>query len=175
MWGQVLGSIHLWNAVFCLLAGAAMLLMRKGTRRHKLVGYAYVAGMLVVNLSALSLYRLNGGFNIFHVCALVSLTGIVGGMIPAILRRPAGWLRMHYEFMAWSYVGLVAAAVSESAVRLPSAPFWPAVGVGTLLVVSVGALGIHFLRPRFARMFEATEKAAMRRRQTLSGAAQSPR
>ena len=56
---------------------------------------------------------------------------IQNGMLPAILRRPEGWLRLHYEFIAWSYVGLVAAAVSESAVRLPSAPFWPAVAAGS--------------------------------------------
>lgn len=157
-----IASLRVWAAVISLILGAAMLLMRKGTRRHKQVGYAYVGHMLALNLSALALYRLNGQFNLFHACALVSLISLLGGMLPAILRRPAGWLRLHYEFIAWSYVGLVAAAVSESAVRLPSAPFWPAVAAGSLLVIAVGALAVHFLRPRFMRLFEAYERRGLR-------------
>ncbi|MCB1554275.1 MAG: DUF2306 domain-containing protein [Xanthomonadales bacterium] len=175
MWQDMLGGIHLGNAVFSLLAGAAVLTLRKGTRLHKWIGYTYATGMLVLNVSALSLYRLNGDFNVFHACALVSLVSLFGGMVPAILRRPAGWLRMHYEFMAWSYVGLVAAAVSETAVRLPSAPFWPAVAIGSVLVLAGGALAVHFLRPRFQRQFDATERTALRRRQAIGGTAQSPR
>lgn len=170
-----LASLHVGTAVFSLVLGAIMLVLRKGTRAHMQVGYAYVGNMLTLNLAALALYRLDGSFNLFHACALVSLCSLVGGMVPAILRRPAGWLRMHYEFMAWSYVGLVAAAVSESAVRLPSAPFWPAVAAGSLLVIAFGALAVHFLRPRFSRMFEATERRGARAPVRHVPPVQSPR
>lgn len=44
--------------------------------------------------------------------------------------------------MNWSYVGLVAAGVSEAATRLPSAPFCPAVFAGTVIVFLIGGAPI---------------------------------
>ncbi|GJQ34118.1 MAG: hypothetical protein JETCAE01_01280 [Anaerolineaceae bacterium] len=60
---------------------------------------------------------------------------LLAGIIPAFLRYPRkGWLGMHYEFMNWSYVGLVAVVVSEVLTRLPSSPFWGAVLAGSFVV-----------------------------------------
>ncbi len=136
---QFLSGFHIVSAISALIFGLGVLLTRKGTRLHKQVGYAYFFNMLGLNISALFIYRLTGHFGPFHGAALASLLTLTAGFIAAYLRLPQGrWLELHYEFMNWSYVGLVAAAVSEATTRLPAAPFWPAVFAGTAIVFLIG-------------------------------------
>src|SRR5689334_15298361 len=134
-----LSVFHLVSAISALIFGLCVFLSKKGTRLHKQFGYAYVFNMLGLNISALFIYRLTGHFGPFHGAAFASLLTLLAGFTAAYLRLPQGrWLELHYEFMNWSYVGLVAAGVSEAATRLPSAPFWPAVFVGTVIVFLMG-------------------------------------
>ena len=136
---QFLSGFHIGTAISALVFGLCVFLTRKGTRLHKQFGYAYFFNMLGLNISALFIYRLTGNFGPFHGAALASLLTLIAGFIPAYLRLPEGrWLELHYEFMNWSYVGLVAAGVSEATTRLPSAPFWPAVFAGTAIVFLIG-------------------------------------
>lgn len=160
---QFLSGLHIGTAVSALIFGLCVFIARKGTRLHKQFGYAYFFNMLVLNISALFIYWLSGDFGPFHGAALASLFTLIAGFIPAYFRLPHGrWLELHYEFMNWSYVGLVAAAVSEATTRLPSAPFWPAVFAGTLTVFLVG--GVLIARGRgkynFERMVSANKSAA---------------
>ncbi len=152
-----LGWIHTVSALGALLTGAAVLLTRKGTRRHRQVGWAYVVSMLLLNGTALLIYRLFGRFGPFHVGAVFSFVTVVAGTAAAIgarrarVRRDAAGraraLERHYQWMTWSYVGLAAAAVSEIATRMPALrprpgqgmAFGITVAVATLLVVTVGA------------------------------------
>jgi uncharacterized membrane protein len=113
-----LGFAHLIFALAALVSGAFVLLRRKGTLSHKRVGYVYAFCMIGLNGTALLIYRLFRRPGPFHVLAAVSLATLLAGLFPA-LRRRAGWLERHYRLMAWSYVGLCAAALAEIAVRLP--------------------------------------------------------
>jgi uncharacterized membrane protein len=140
---SLLGWFHTICAVVALASGAFVLLRRKGNRLHRRAGWVYAASMLLLNGSALVIYRLFGGFGPFHVAAIVSLATLSAGMVPAIRRRPANWVEHHYWWMTWSYVGLCAAAVAETAVRVPGFQFWWAVAGGTGVVVSVGATMIR--------------------------------
>lgn len=118
-----LSGFHIGTAISALVFGVCVLLTRKGTRLHRQFGYAYVFNMLGLSISALLIYRLTGHFGPFHAAALASLITLMAGFGAAYMRLPAGrWLALHYEFMSWSYVGLVAAAVSEATTRLPAAP-----------------------------------------------------
>lgn len=147
---QFLAGFHIGTAISALIFGICVFLTRKGTRLHKQFGYAYFFNMLGLNVSALFIYRLTGHFGPFHGAALASLLTLIAGFIPAYLRLPQGrWLELHYEFMNWSYVGLVAAGVSEAMTRLPSAPFWPAVVLSSLCVFLVGGLFIARGRSRY--------------------------
>src|SRR6185503_14329416 len=111
-----LSGLHIGAAVSALIFGICVFLTRKGTRLHKQFGYAYFFNMLGLNFSALFIYRLTGHFGPFHGAALASLLTLIAGFVPAYFRLPHGrWLERHYEFMTWSYVGLVAAGVSEAA------------------------------------------------------------
>ena len=156
---QFVSGLHIGTAISALAIGLGVLLTRKGTRLHKQLGYAYFFNMLGLNLSALFIYRLTGHFGPFHGAALVSLLTLIAGFIPAYLRLPRGrWLELHYEFMNWSYVGLIAAGVSEVATRLPSAPFWPAVVVSMFAVFLLG--GAIIVRGRAKYDFEAMASRA---------------
>lgn len=137
-----------------MAAGLGVVLMRKGTRVHRRVGYLYVVSMVALNVSSFFIFSLTGRFSPFHVASMFSLTILVAGFLPVLLRRPqGGWLRLHMEFMVWSYIGLLAAAVSEAAVRIPETPFWWSVAGGTAVVVVTGALIWAHNRPRLLAQF----------------------
>lgn len=126
-----------------------MFLRAKGTRSHKVFGYAYVVAMLVTTLTAFGIYHLTGHFGIFHFAAAISFLTFVAAILPAITRRPAGsWLKLHYKYTGWSYVGLLAAAISEAAVRLPRAPFWAAVAIGSGIFFGAGGYMIARMQER---------------------------
>jgi uncharacterized membrane protein/tetratricopeptide (TPR) repeat protein len=139
-----LGIAHTALACVALALGAIVVLRRKGDRLHRTTGHLYVASLVATNITALNIYDLFGQVGPFHVAAIVSLATVVAGMIPVVTRRPrARWFETHAYFMSWSYVGLVAAAGAEAAVRLPAVPFGPAAFAATLLVTLAGALLIH--------------------------------
>ncbi len=156
---QFASGFHIGTAVSALVFGLCVILIRKGTRTHRQLGYAYFFNMLGLNISALFIYQLSGHFGPFHGAALASLLTLIAGFIPAYLHLPRGrWLELHYEFMNWSYVGLIAAGVSEVATRLPSAPFWPAV-VGSMFAVFLLG-GTLIVRGRAKYDFEAMASSA---------------
>ena len=162
-----LGWAHTATAVVALASGAAVLVAAKGTMRHRQLGWIYAASMLGLNGTALFIYRLFGGFGPFHAFAIVSLVGVLCGTASGIMVRRhrrareldarARAIEYHYAWMTWSYVGLVAAALSEVATRLPIFRPQPGTGIGfgigvalaTLLVVVIGA---RLIRTRRAQL-----------------------
>lgn len=134
-----LGTLHLTLAVMAMATGGLLALCHKGTALHRNLGWAYVIAMLGVNVTALSIYELFGGFGPFHMAAVFSLLTVLGGMLPARLRpRPRGWLPRHAFWMAGSYVGLMAAATSEIATRYLDWDFGATVTAASSLVFVVG-------------------------------------
>ena len=94
------------------------------------------------------IYDLFGGVGPFHIAALISLVTLIGGTIPARRRRPPrGWLPWHAYWMSWSYVGLVAAAVAETATRYLDLPFGATAGTASLIVFIIGGIAIGVLVP----------------------------
>lgn len=135
-----IATLHVAACAAALLLGAAVAAAPKGTRRHKFTGRAYLASMLALNLSALASYRLNGRFNAFHWLALFSLATLAAGWW---LGRRARLSRNHRDghgyFMLWSYAGLLAAAASELAVRMP---FIPRGGMAFAITVAGASVGV---------------------------------
>jgi uncharacterized membrane protein len=111
---------HTGCGVLALILGAWIFLARKGTRSHARAGWAYVASMACLNGSALAIYNLTGSLNTFHALALFSLATIAAGIFQVLGRRRwRKWMWRHYQYMAWSYVGLLAATCNEAFVRVP--------------------------------------------------------
>ena len=90
----------------------------------------------------------SAGVALFHVLALINLALLVGGFGTVLLKRPRKrWLRNHYYFMGWSYVGLWAATMTEITVRLVGWSLAVAVAVPTIAVTVLGGAWVQ-LRQR---------------------------
>ena len=109
---------HVLAALSALGAGAAVLLVPKGTHIHRVIGTLYVLALVLVNVAALSLHRENT-FGVFHALAVVSLVTIAVGLSPLLLgKRTPMVIATHAYCMTWSYAGLVAAGCGQLAVAV---------------------------------------------------------
>jgi uncharacterized membrane protein len=145
--GHPLGLVHILTAIAAIIFGAAVLLSRKGTARHKLMGRVYVAAMWALNITALMDYELYGYFGPFHWMALISLATVLVGHL-AVLRKQPGWKQSHAYMMGGSYVGLMAAAVAETASRVPGWSFAYSVIISSVLTIFVGVWMMNVYTPR---------------------------
>ena len=135
-----LGLFHTATAILAMLFGTLLLLNKKGTKRHKQIGYVYVVNMLLLNISALGIYSF-GSVSLFHFFVFVSLFSIIRGIYPVLKRKNKQWLRQHYYNMNWSVIGLYCAFWSEIGVRLFDMKyFWWVVLLATLLTSLIGAI-----------------------------------
>lgn len=150
-----LGWFHLVTALLAMIAGAFVLASKKGTVRHKKVGYSYVVAMVFVCGSALGIYNLTGRFGIFHIMAIVSSLTLALGMLPFFLKNlPRKYKAVHVWFMYYSVLGLYAAFASELSVRIPEKPFFAMVGIATATVFGVGTVFILKKEKVWSRYFE---------------------
>ena len=156
------GLVHLIFACVAMLAGAGVLFLPKATQLHKRVGYVYFAAMLIMLVTSFFLYHLFGSFGIFHVLAVVSSVTLLAGMIPVWFRsRIPDWPAWHFSFMYWSIIGLYAAFVAETAVRIPDTPFFAMVGIGTFVVMTAGAIGFRYYKDRWMTAFGSPNPGAL--------------
>ena len=132
------GWIHLVVSILALIAGSFVMCTKKGTKRHKIIGYFYSFFMLSVLVTALLIYRLTGGFNVFHFIAIAGFFYLIMGLVPMVLKRK-NRIKTHIYFMYWSVIGLYAALVAEVLVRVPNTPFWWMVGVGVAVVTGIAS------------------------------------
>ncbi len=132
------GTLHLISSILALVFGSVVIFGKKGTSTHKKWGYAYVVSMIGVNLTAFLIYKLFGGFGIFHFAALVSTLTLIGGMIPVLRRKnKKKYIFSHFAFMYWSVMGLYAAFASEILTRVPETPFFGMVGIATGIIMTI--------------------------------------
>ena len=115
-----IGIVYTACGTLALIFGTIIFLVPKVTRWHIRLGWIYVASIVGVNGTALAIYELTGRFNLFHALALASLAMVVVGLVQVVpRRRPRKWVWRHYQYMCWSFVGLLAATNNEAFVRLP--------------------------------------------------------
>jgi len=136
-----LGLFHLLTAIIAILSGAMVVFRRKGTVLHRWTGRVYAGAMVALNISALSIYDLFGGFGPFHAAAIFSLLTVIIG-VGAAWRRGPNWRDLHAYWMCWSYVGLLAAAVSETATRYLDFNFGWTVALASIMVLALGGVVI---------------------------------
>ena len=145
------GLAHAALGFAALALGLVVIARSKGSAAHRLWGVAYAVAMVLLNGSALAMYEVTGGPNMLHGFAVISLATLVAGWVPALTRRPAGrWYARHAVYMAWSYVGLVAAFTAEVAVRLPfggPGRIFVVAGMSGLVAAVLGTVLIRRLMP----------------------------
>lgn len=149
---SALGWIHTVFGLVALVAGTAVISVRKGTRWHRTVGHVYLTSMVALNVTGLFIYGLFGTFGPFHYMAVASLITLLLGMVPVFTRWPKGrWLELHAGFISGSFVGLVAATAAEITSRIPSGGdgFSPMVTAATtMVVIGVGVVLIRRNLPK---------------------------
>ncbi|WP_266365477.1 DUF2306 domain-containing protein [Tellurirhabdus rosea] len=146
-------GLHVTAALLAVFFGTTVVLLPKGTRRHRQLGYAYVASMLVVNGTAFGIYELFGHFGVVHWGAVMSLLTLTGGMGMAILKQPAkNWRFWHEALMGWSVTGLYAAGLVESTYRMFPAHYfwWVTMGLSAITFLTGGFL-LRYGRQIYAR------------------------
>ncbi len=152
--GDTTGLIHLISSVFALIFGTMVLLMTKGTKRHKQMGYFYVLSMAVLIITAFMIYRLFNGWGIFHYMTLVSLLALGFGMIPIWTKKPTNnWKYLHFSAMYWSVIGLYSAFASEILTRVPETPLLGMVGIATGIIMTAGVIFFVMNKTKWKRVF----------------------
>jgi uncharacterized membrane protein len=153
--GDNFGLIHLISGIVALVFGGLVILMKKGTKIHKRIGYVYAFSMTVLILSSFGIYRLFGKFGLFHYLSLVSTFSLVAGMLPMFKKvRTVKDYEIHFKRMYWSVVGLFAAFTAESFVRIPKfGSFWAAVAWSFALIFVVCFITFIKMRPVWSDKF----------------------
>lgn len=122
---RMIVPIHTIFSVMALLVGAYIFFIKKGTSKHKILGYIYSLSMLALIVSSFWIFELWGSFGIYHIMSLVSfITLMIGLSFPLLFRHLSYWYIQHYIWMSYSYVGLLMAGGSHIFRLFPDTPSW---------------------------------------------------
>lgn len=116
---STVGLIHTISAVIGLLTGAYLLIAKKGSKVHFLIGRLFAISLLVVNFSALFIYDFNNGkIGPFHYLIPVSLGFLLYGWIPMLRKKKTkNFIQKHIIGMIGASLGLWAAGATEYYMR----------------------------------------------------------
>jgi uncharacterized membrane protein len=146
--------VHVFTSIAALVLGTWIIASRKGTKKHKQLGYGYVACMALVNASAFGIYHMLGVFGPFHIAALISSATLIAGIVPAIRRKPKeNWIVKHFTYMYYSVIGLYAAFASEVIVRVPGIRFWWSVMGATFSMIFIAIYFFQTQSKKWAAQF----------------------
>ena len=99
-------QMHIAGAVAALALGAAVLSLRKGTRVHRRIGWAWIAAMLVVAITSFWITSLRpGAFSPIHLLSILTLVTLPY----AVWARRTGRIARHRTAMITLYISLVGA------------------------------------------------------------------
>ena len=148
------GVAHVGFGLVSLVVGSLVLFLAKGTTTHRALGTTLVLCLFGLNLTALLIYRVFGGFGPFHALSVLNLIILLAGFASAVVKWPrTRWLRNHYYLMGWAYVGLLTATGAEIMVRVPGVPWmWAVVAPSLLIPIAGGAYVSLHQRRTMARL-----------------------
>jgi uncharacterized membrane protein len=157
-----IGWLHSAACMIALFAGALNLTAAKGTPQHRAVGRLYVWSTIVLNLSALTIYRFDTTrfkpfkagphvFGLFHWFAVATLIFVLIGRYAAARQDRAPWAYVHPIAMILSYYLLVGGAINEAFVRIDA--------LHTLAAHSAGSLS-HAMGAPIIRLAHTAAMAA---------------
>ena len=107
------GAIHLAAVVPAVAIGVAQMLMTKGTRIHKRMGWTWVATMVAVAVSSFWILELRkgAGWSVIHLLSAWTLVSLAC----AIWHIRRGNVRAHKGFMVGTLLGLAGAGLGALA------------------------------------------------------------
>lgn len=105
-------AIHLAAVLPAVAVGLAQLMLPKGTRWHKALGWAWVAAMAVAALSSFWIFGINNdGFSVIHLLSVFVLLNLAA----AIWSIRRGHVSAHRKFMVGTLLGLMGAGAGALA------------------------------------------------------------
>lgn len=105
-------AIHLAAVLPAVAVGLAQLMLPKGTRWHKALGWAWVAAMAVAALSSFWIFGINNdGFSVIHLLSVFVLLNLAA----AIWSVRRGHVSAHRKFMVGTLLGLLGAGAGALA------------------------------------------------------------
>lgn len=110
-------AIHLAAVLPAVAVGVTQLLMPKGTRAHKALGWAWVAAMAIAAMSSFWIFGINSsggyfyGFSAIHLLSVFVLFNLAAAIW--FIRR--GNVRAHKKFMVGTLLGLLGAGAGALA------------------------------------------------------------
>jgi|SRR5665213_772382 len=121
---SLLGWIHTVPSIVAMFLGAVILVSRKGTARHRMLGDIYFFIMLLVSLSALPIFKVDlaavksDAFGFFHWLTIFTLFVIAVGYYTAPRQQNMLAAYLHPTCMIISYYLLLAATINELLSRI---------------------------------------------------------
>ncbi|MDX1587794.1 MAG: DUF2306 domain-containing protein [Oleiphilaceae bacterium] len=106
--------LHTFAATAALLIGVSLLVMTKGTQKHRWLGRVWACLMLIVIASSFSIRDLGGlpgGFSVIHLLSVFTLFTLA----MAIVHIRKGRVRKHMYYMVGTFLGLVGAGAGALA------------------------------------------------------------
>lgn len=106
-------ALHLAAVLPAVAVGLAQLMLPKGTRRHKALGWAWVAAMAIAALSSFWIFGINNGgrFSVIHLLSVFVLFNLAAAVWS--IRR--GRVSAHKKFMVGTLLGLLGAGAGALA------------------------------------------------------------
>lgn len=100
-------QLHVFTVLPAFVLGTWLIFFsRKGARRHRAIGYVYLALMTVTAIAALFIHEIPAidivyGFGPIHIFSIVTLAGVVGALRGAWAHN----IKMHRGAMLGVYIG----------------------------------------------------------------------
>src|SRR5262249_43454671 len=115
----VVVGVHIPLGIACVIAGAGVMLSRKGRGRHSRLGTIYFWCLLTLFISAtfLSIMRWSENYHLFILGA--APFGCAWFARSALRSRWQHWLRLHIGGMSFSYVVMLIAFYVDNGKQLP--------------------------------------------------------
>jgi uncharacterized membrane protein len=110
---QLLVALHAALAALALVIGAVVLVRRKGTPSHKLLGRVWVAAMIGVAVSSFWIFEIRRGAGPSWIHLLSAWTLVSLAFAVWFIRR--GNVRAHKGFMVGTFLGLAGAGLGALA------------------------------------------------------------
>jgi uncharacterized membrane protein len=95
-------GLHLMTVLPAMILGLAILLKKKGTPTHKLLGRGWVVLMLVTSTTSFFI-KSDGAFSFIHLLSILSIASIA----IAIWAIRSCKIKIHRGFMTGTYIGAI--------------------------------------------------------------------
>lgn len=97
-------QLHALAALISLAAGLTVLAMRKGTPRHRFIGWIFVVAMAITAISS-AFITSDGHYSAIHLLSVLTIVTLPR----AIIMRRRGNIAGHRAAMLWLFAGLAVA------------------------------------------------------------------